>query len=478
LGWIGNKEALEYLIEAANSPDPPEGIIDGLADSGHREALDALKELEKSTENKQSINFPFYLHFSEERVEREEGLERARNIRRNGTEDLQKFWNSQSPRTSEDPAAEIIGEYIGTVYWARSRARIRGLDGIRIIFREDGVFETNLDALTDMKRLRIPSGDSSVNYGPIVKSLDSPTSSPSEAKAEFSQGRYRVLSPTQLILAPSRGVTTYGFSLSGGRLSFYHWRLKAFFSLSKNTSDPPSFTGKDIAGVYKGSAMIVGGEHGARTLRESGEMEIAFTDNGFFSMNFGDEYFRTTSLPKRLTGKYLIDSFGTLVCFSQIQFSFDHFGGGTDTLFNWHARKGALHLNAPGGMFAFSLSASPVNLQDPDMLETLTSGPYVGSAFRSTPGGGIVEIPDVELQFSKDGSWSGFPSKALGASFIDYPTDGRFAILSDRQLYMASRYESGGLSNEEVCDVLVSGDKLFFTSLNQHACFVLKKKIQ
>jgi hypothetical protein len=129
-------------------------------------------------------------------------------------------------------------------------------------------------------------------------------------------------------------------------------------------------------------------------------------------------------------------------------------------------------------MLAFSLSASPVSLQAPNALEKLTSGPYIGSAFRSTPDGRIIDIPDVELQFSKDGVWSGFPSKALLPVFTDYPADGRFVILSDRQLYMASGYEPGGFTDEQVCGVLVSDDELSFTSLNQHAYFVLKKKLQ
>ena len=88
------------------------------------------------------------------------------------------------------------------------------------------------------------------------------------------------------------------------------------------------------------------------------------------------------------------------------------------------------------------------------------------------------EVPGIELQFSKDGVYSGIPSKKLQPGSQYSPADGPFVILSDRQLYMANNWDDEGLYSQGVCDVLVSDDELFFTSLERGAYFALKKRAE
>lgn len=108
----------------------------------------------------------------------------------------------------------------------------------------------------------------------------------------------------------------------------------------------------------------------------------------------------------------------------------------------------------------------------------VAGGPICGSAFLSTPEGRIIEVPGIELQFSKDGVYSGIPSKKLQPGSQYSPADGPFVILSDRQLYMANNWDDEGLYSQGVCDVLVSDDELFFTSLERGAYFALKKRAE
>lgn len=460
LGWIGDEKALDYLAQAAKAPNSSEEAVHSLGNAGNRQALTILEELKSTLSDS-----PPYLSYSitrlQETIEREEGLRRARSIQRDNPDDLLKFWKFQSAQLSKNPAEEIIGKYVGSAFWTDSFENSE-FEGVRIIFREDGIFETNLGLLTNMKR------------------LDRRDPAPTLLK-DFVQGQYRVLSPTQLILGPGEGVTTYGFSLGDGSLSFYHRRLRAFISLSNNKNKPPVFTGTDIAGVYKGTAFVA--EEGANQIKEVGGIEIVFSDNGYFSTNFGDKYGKLMRGIRSFDGEYLIDKYGKLVCYAKIH-GIDFGGGDAVSFFNWHLRQGTLHLDHFQGAYygcalALSLSPEAANLRNPEALERLTSGTYTGSAFRSTPEGRIIEIPGIEMQFSRDGIYRGIPSERLRPGQQYYPADnGPFVILSDRQLYMADRWDDGGLTNQGICDVLVSDDELFFTSLRRDAYFALKRKAQ
>ena len=461
LGWIGDEKALEYLTQAATDPRRCEPAIQGLEESGTRQALAALKKLESTLGANPPQSLASAITHCQETIDREEGLQKARSIKKS-IGDLDRFWSQQEAKPSSKPAKEIIGEYTGTGFWTDYR-KDNEINNVRIIFHKNGTFETNFTLLTNTERLQ------------NQKTLS--------VQDTLVKGPYRVLSPTQLVLGPSeKTIPTFGFSLGDGHLSFFHKHLGAFFSLVKGKSGKtPVFSNSDIAGTYKGVAYIA--EEGQKQLNKVDGVEIVFSENGSFSTNFGKKYEKLMRGFTACDGKYLIDPSGKLVCYTKVHGS-DFMGGDAISFFDWHLREGALHVNHFQGAYygcalALSLSDDPVNLTNTEILKKLTHGAYVGSAFRATPEGNIQEFPGIELTFSEDGTYKcNFQSK-LQSGEQYYPSDdGPFCLLSDRQLYMADNWENNQLTNQGICDVLLSGDDLCFTSFRRNAYFVLKKKTE
>ncbi len=458
LGWIGDEKALEYLDQAATEPRRSEQSIHGLEEAGNRKALAILRKLDTTLGTSRPDYLPTAITRCLETIERTEGLLSARSRDKSHANDLNKFWEHQGTQLSRKPEEEIIGEYVGTAFWT-DYSSDKKTEGIRIIFREDGVFETNLAWLTNMEKL-----DHRKKTAELLNDL--------------AQGQYRVLGPTQLVLGPGKGITAFGFSLGHGHLSFFHRRLGAFFSLGKNAATTPDVNATDIAGVYEGFAFIA--EAGSGKIEKIEEVEIVFSDNGYFNTNFGSKYGKIMRGFITLEGHYLIDEYGKLVCYAHV-YGGDFGGGDAVSFFDWHFRQGILHVNnyqmQSGCALALSPSAETISVQNAEVLEEITNGTYVGSAFRSTPEGGIIEIPGIELRFSKDGVYSGLPSRRLRPGRQYYPADdGPFVVLSDRQLYMADRWGDDRLTNQGICDVLVSGNELYFTSIKREAYFTLKKE--
>jgi len=458
LGWIGNDAALEYLAKAAENPKMSEQAIHGLEQAGSRKALALLEQLDSTLGAGGPKNLSSALTRTQEAIERKEGLQESRSATKTNANDLDKFWSRQGA-LDQDAANQIIGEYVGTAYWT-DFFNDNKIEDVRIIFRRDGVFETNLALLTNMER------------------LDMRTGTP-ELLSDFAQGQYQVLGPSQLALGTGEGVSTHGFSMEQETLSFYHRRLGAFFSLGKNPGKNSLFSAKDVAGVYSGHAYVA--EDSSSGIKRVEGVEIVFSDNGYFNTNFGSKYGKLFLGINTFDGTYQIDEYGKLVCFSKVGGG-DFFGGDAVSFFDWHVRKNVLHLNHFQGAYygcamAFSPSEDAVAVNTDEVLETLTSGTYTGSAFRTTPEGRIVEIPGIQLRFSKEGIYSGnFESKLRPAGQQYYPADdGPFVVLSDRQLYMADKWEGDQVTNQGICDVLVTENELYFTSLNRDAYFTLKK---
>ncbi len=445
LGWIGDENALAYLAQAAKDPRRSEQAVHGLEVAENRAALALLEQLDRELGANRPKYLPEQIARCREAIERREGLQRARGTERSG-EDLAKFWGVQSVRPVSNPKKEILCKYTGSVFRSDYPKSLK-LDGVRFEFRKDGSFETNW-----------PLSDR-----------------PSRLLTEFAQGRYRVLSPTQLVLGPGKGVTTFAFSLSEGRLSFYHGNQQAFFSLAKNSPLVSPYTPASIAGVYKGQVLLAREE--PNRLEPIDGIEIVFSDNGYFSTNFGGVGGRFGRNAEPVDGKYLIDRFGKLVCFREYHGS-DVVGGTVTSFFDWHLRDGALRANYGSWPLALSLSGNASIEEDKELLKQLTAGKYTGSAFRATPDGAIVELPGIELTFREDGTYQCNFSTILREERDQYyPEDeGPFRLFSDRQLYMADKWKGDDVTNQGVCDVLLSGDKLYFTSRNRKAYFTLKQE--
>lgn len=461
LGWIGDEKGLEYLAQAARDPRRSELAIHGLEVAGNRKALAILKGLDSTLGASRPKYLTYAIIHCQETSERTEGLLRARSVERSNAKGLSKFWSLQGAQLSRKPAEEIIGEYVGTAFWTDYFSD-KKIEGVRIIFREDGLFETNLALLTNMKR------------------LDMRDPAPKLVK-DFAQGHYRVLGPTQLALGPGKGVTTFGFSLGHGHVSFFHRRLGAFFSLGKNADTTQVFSATDIAGVYRGLAFVA--EEGSSRIEEVGDVEIMFSDNGYFNTNFGNKYGKLMRGFNSFDGNYLIDEYGKLVCYAKVHGG-DFVGGDAVSFFDWHFQREVLHVNHFQGAYygcalLLSPSADAIRMQNDEALNKLTNGIYVGSGFRSTPEGQIVEFPGIELRFSEDGTYSSNFRSVLRPKRQYHPSDeGAFCLLSNRQLYMADKWDGHRLTNQGISDVLVSGDELFFTSFKRDAYFMLKKKTE
>lgn len=458
LGWIGTPKALKYLEACAADPKQAPHAVSGLAVAESREALAALERIDRSNDGQahRTADLTSALKRCREAVERREGVARARAAAGPLTEAQQAFWAAQESALPENPAKEILGTYHGSAYWT-DYPDDRQTAGITLTFKKKGVFETNLPSLVSAERLSQPG---------LGELLDEPVT-----------GTYHVLGPTQLILGPGEGVVTHGFSLEEGRLSFYHRRLQAFFSLGTRKAKTRVHSTASIAGVYTGPAMVT--EESGGQLQRIPDAELVFTDNGYFNTNFGSEQGKLFLGVNTLNGRYRVDDFGKLVCYMRLEggdfYSFD-----TVSFFDWHVRNGALHGNHFQGAYygcAMVLGAPSPFKTPPDLLARLTASTYRGRAFAPTPEGDIREVHGIKMTFEQDGTYHGnLHPRQLRPGQQYYPDDaGKFVVLSDRQLYLADSWGSDSLTNQGVCDVLITEDRLYFSSIRRRAYFVLQQ---
>jgi hypothetical protein len=482
LGFTNHREAFVFLERCAGKryweelpvqPTVPEDDKDeqetqryfrewalrGLGVASNPQALDTLTRLRDGAASDLVDKVDTWLREAQKRVE----LAKAVDLT-GPPDDPTAFWEHQAFAPSPTLEQDIVGRYSGEVYqsYMGGAEPFDPLTGVVVEFSDDGTVRTNLEELVLAKergRSRIEgiSGD-------------------------WFEGQYRVLGPTQLLIAPGKDVTTFAVRYREGTLAFCHLRMRASFLLRKDGAparSAPDFKPADFSGVYEGVAFVA--EEGAQEIAKVDGIRISFAENGFLTTNFGSNYGKIFGGFNTANGRYHLDHAGLLA--STMNISGGDFGGAeASAFFDWNWRDGQLHLNNfhmayYGAALTLAPKGHPIHLNQEPVIRQLTQAPYMGTAYRAKLDGTIEEIPGIKIAFSADGTYqSNFPDKLRGPDDQYYPeAKGPFVVVTDRQLYMAQRWDNG-LTNAGITDFLIEGDKLWFTSLTFDAYFFLTRE--
>lgn len=406
-------------------------------------------------------------HAQDDAAAREaEALQRAKALEHPGSARLAEFWTRQTAQTTENLDREIIGRFTGIAYGSN----FSGVPTVEvwIEFRDDGTFVTNLQCLTTGR---------AGTYGRMDATV-------AAAGAEPFAGKYRAVSPSQLILAHGSPVTTVLPSLRDGVLSVYDAAASVRLIIRKEGSQPapdPGFTAADIAGVYNGAAVPVDAARQSEPVATAA-FSLALTDIGTFLPAWlrpgTDESVYPYSYYR---GFFAIDAGGALVLAAGI--------GGNDygdatimPFFDWFLDDSTLHFTAFSwndcSHMAVTLDGSALHIQQPAEFAALTRGKFRGSAFRVIGPGEILEIPDVRMRFDADGTFHSNWSERLSGGDELQPNDtGIFRLFSPRHLVLGYTYPgASGLVADATTDFYLTDDRLCFTSFSREAYFVFKRE--
>ncbi len=364
---------------------------------------------------------------------------------------------------------DIVGEYDAKAYGANFSVA-PPLD-IVLEFKRDGTFATNLLALTTGR----PGF-----YGKLDTTLAA------EGAPPFI-GAYRVVSPSQLILAAGSAVTTVATSCRDGLLSFHDASASAFIVARKRGSVAPDarpYELPDFVGVYKGSAIPVDPVRQSDPMA-SAEFTLTLTDLGTFLPEWKKPGTQVSVFPfSYYRGSASVDQNGLLFLTAGVGGS-DYGDASAMPFFDWELDGTTLHFTAfssnIGSHIAVTLDGSAPHAEQPAEFAQLTKGVFRGSAFRVVGGNAIEEIPDVTVRFDSDGTFHSNWSQRLSHSDDDLePSDtGEFRLMSSRHLVLGYTYEGvPGLIADATTDFYLSSDLLCFTSFRREAYFVFTREAE
>lgn len=465
LGWLESAEAIAFLVAGLEDPETRPLVHPGLAKLNSSNAFNILQDIYAESDEATKAQLETVI----ERLERD--LKESEIVRVGSLtvpavfENRAAFWKHQERPENPLLQAEIVGEYEGTVYW-RDYLQTHRVEDIVLNFKLNGVVETNLKNLT-------------TNQRPDLRYSDS---HPAAHLSDTHSSQYRVLSPTQLVIAPGNGITTFAPSLSGDILTFYHKWLGMFFSLRRTSADSAAsqiFEIKDVVGLYSGTLSHLNTKD-PRRINTYPEIQIIFAENGKFVPNLGrlNGVFRGHDIYR---GEFVIDSFGKLV----IGLGFgggDYLGSTILSFFDWFYQDSQIHATHHDGHRTYHLMLSPGGKTvEPDttvMLENLTHGTFRGTAYRAELSGEIEEIQGVTIHFDQAGIYHSNFSKLLRRKEDQYsPEDsGTFSLRSPRHLLMSDDWGDGEFTSKTVTDFMLDGDSLYLTSFGRDAYLVLQRQ--
>ncbi|MCC6695184.1 MAG: hypothetical protein IT365_06095 [Candidatus Hydrogenedentes bacterium] len=435
-----------------------EWALRGLGVASRPQAVDILEELRDGAASDLTDTVDEWIRVATQRVE----MTRAATVEHT-PKDAAAFWKYQTFPPCPTLQKDIVGRYSGEVYdtFIGGTEPFVPLTGVEIEFSADGQVRTNLEELLLPKERR---------WGPLKR-----------VSEEWAEGRYRVLGPTQLALAPGKDVTAFAIRYRDGMLTFCHLQIRAYFSFRKEgTSAPalPTVDHVDFSGVYEGVAFVA--DESVPQIKEVDDVRVLFSENGYITTYSGSSHDKTFATYDTSSFNYRVDSENLIS--TNLAYSGGDFGQAEASgSFDWHWQDGQIHFNTfHGAHYGAACVLAPkgqsIHLNQESALRQLTMAPYAGTAYRASLDGTIEEIPGIELAFSADGTYqSNFPDKLRDPNDQYYPeANGPYVVLTDRQLYMAQRWDSG-LTDAGITDVLIQDDRLWFTSLTFDAYFSLRR---
>lgn len=481
LGFTNHPDALTFLERCAGKryweelpvkPTVPEDNKDeqetqryfrewalrGLGVASNPQALGTLTKLKDGAASDLAETVDGWIRETRKRVE----LAKVEDVT-SPPQDPAAFWEHQTFAPWPTLEKDIVGRFSGDAYqsYMGSAEPFSPLTGVVVEFSDDGTVLTNLEELVlakDRDRSRIEG-----------------------LSEDWFEGRYRVVGPTQLVLAPGKDITSFAVRYRDGTLTFCHLRTRAYFSLRKegtSVAAPPEVDPPDYSGVYEGVAYVA--EEGSLEIEKVDGIRLSFSETGFFTTNFGSNHRKIFGGFNTSSGHYHLNSANLIA--TNFSYSGGDFGGAEASgFFDWDWRGGQLHVNTFHGAYygaalILTPKGQPIRLDRDAVLRQLTMAPYEGTAYRAKLDGTIEEIPGIELAFSADGTYRGnFPDKLRDPNDQYYPeASGPYVVVTDRQLYMAQRWDSG-LTDGGITDVLIQDDRLWFTSLTFDAYFSLHR---
>lgn len=481
LGFTNHPEAFAFLEQCAGKryweelpiqPTVPEDgkdeqetqrhfrewAIRGLGAASRPQALDILTRLRDGAASDLAEIVEQWIRVCKHRVE----MAMAANVE-HAPKDAARFWKHQTfpPRPSLEK--DIVGRYSGEAYdsYMGGTEPFVPLTGVEIEFWADGRVRTNLEELLLAKERGLAQLEG--------------------VSEDWFEGRYRVVGPTQLVLAPGKDVSTFAVRYRDGILTFCHGRMRAYFSFRKkgtSISSLPTVDHADFSGVYRGVAFVV--DENVPTINEVDDVRVLFSDNGYITKYSGSSHDKTFATYDTSSFNYRVDSENLIS--TNLAYSGGDFGQAEASgSFDWHWRNGQLHFNTfhaahYGAACVLAPKGQPIHLNQGPVLRQLTMAPYEGTAYRARLDGTIEEIPGIKIAFSSDGTYQcNFPDKLRDPKDQYYPeASGPYVVVTDRQLYMAQRWDSG-LTDAGITDFLIKDDRLWFTSLTFDAYFSLRR---